>query len=98
MASLTATLNLYKVDSTFEGDTVVHTTGIVCGPRIVALKTTWKRMEILGAGAFGVVWCEQEEDGGGLRAVKVIPRKELNIREVHALVEVQDVPRPPLSY
>lgn len=91
MASMTAKLDLYKLDATFHGDTVVHTTGVVRGPRIAALETTWKRMGIIGAGGFGVVWREKEEQSGQLRAVKVIPRMGLNIREVKALVEVQDV-------
>lgn len=91
MALPTAILDLYKVDATFHGDTVVHTTGVVSGPRTVALQTTWKRMRILGFGAFGVVWQEKEERSEELRAVKVILRLQLNIREVHALVEVRDV-------
>lgn len=90
MASITAILDQYKIDSTFHGDTVGHTTGVVHG-RKVPLKTSWKRMAILGVGVFGVVWQEKEQGNEELRAVKVIPRRELNIREVHALVEVQDV-------
>lgn len=88
MASITAKLDLYKVDAVFHGDTVVHTSG---GQPITPLESTWKRMGIVGAGGFGVVWRETAEDSKQLRAVKVIPRKEVNIREVKALVEVQDV-------
>lgn len=85
---MTAKLDMYKVNATFRGDTVTHTTG---GSRIAALETAWKRMGIVGAGGYGVVWREKEEESSQLRAVKVIPRNGVNIREVKALVEVQDV-------
>lgn len=98
MSYPTAKLDLYKLDSAFDGDTVVHTTVLHPGPRMAAKVTTWKREKKLGAGAFGVVWREKEQGSGELRAVKVISRLQLNIREVQALVELQDVTPPgPLS-
>lgn len=88
---MTAKLDLYKVDANFHGDTIVHTTGVVEGPRAAVLETTWKRTGIIGAGGFGVVWQEKAEGSEQVRAVKVIPKIGLNTQEVKALVEVQDV-------
>lgn len=92
MASRTAILDRYKLDSLFDGDTVVHTTF----ESVVEVKTSWKRERKLGSGAFGVVWREKKEESEELRAVKVIPRQHVNLREVEALVALQDVsPRHP---
>lgn len=90
MASGTDKIDLCKLDSVFHEDTVVHTTGLEAGKRI-PLKTTWKREKLLGTGAFGTVWREKEEGSGKLRAVKVISKLQLNVREVEALVALQDV-------
>lgn len=90
MASSTAKLDSYKLDSVFHGNTVVHTTALLAGQK-VALNTTWNREKKLGAGAFGTVWREKEERSGQLRAVKVIAKLQISIREVEALVELQDV-------
>lgn len=95
MASVTAKIDRYQLDCTFDEDSVFHTTRLLPGPRMVALKTHWKREKRLGAGAFGVVWCEKEQTTGMLRAVKVISKLQLNVREVEALVEIQNV-RPQL--
>lgn len=90
MDSNTEKIDLYKLDSVFHEDTVVHSTGLVAGTR-VPLKTTWKREKLLGSGAFGSVWREKEDESGKLRAVKVISKLNLNVREVEALVALQDV-------
>lgn len=91
MASVTAKIDRYKLDSTFDEESVFHTTRLLPGPRMGALKTHWKRDKKLGAGAFGVVWREKEHKTGQLRAVKVISKLQLNVREVEALVEIQNV-------
>ncbi|KAL0632586.1 hypothetical protein Q9L58_008517 [Maublancomyces gigas] len=94
--SVTATLHNYKLDTTFQTDTIVHTNSLLPGmlpPRMVTRTTSWKKYKKLGAGAFGVVWLEKEVTSGQLRAVKVISREQLNVREVHVLVDLQDHPR-----
>lgn len=52
---------------------------------------TWRTDEMLGAGAFGVVWRQKETTSGQLRAVKTISKLQLNVRELEALVELQEV-------
>lgn len=94
MASRTSRINRYKLNAIFNGDTVVHTTyksDLGAKQRRVEVKTTWRREKELGSGAFGVVWREREEGSGELRAVKTVPRLQLNVREMEALVELQDV-------
>lgn len=98
MASSTTTAHeRYKLPSVFHGDTVVHTTytsDLNAGQRRVKVKTSWKREKELGSGAFGVVW-RQREAGGKLRAVKIISKLHLNLREVEALIQLQDVGHHP---
>lgn len=92
--SITEKLDLYKLDSTFEDETTVHTICLLAGmqaPRRSMLSTRWKREKELGAGAFGVVWQEKEVASGELRAVKIIPRQKINEHEVLALIILQEV-------
>lgn len=92
--AMKSALERYRLVTVFEGDTFLHTTynsDLRSGRRKVEVKTRWGRETELGSGAFGVVWREKEETSGELRAVKVVPRRLLNIRELQALVEVQDV-------
>lgn len=95
MASGLAKFARYKLNTVFDGDSVVHTTyksDLRTRQRKVEVKTRWRREEEMGSGAFGVVWRESAgEESGELRAVKIIPKRLLNLPEVDALVEVQDV-------
>lgn len=88
---ITEKLDQYKLDSVFYGDTVFHTTTLVAGKRVSVPRTAWRRGVRLGAGACGVVWREIEHGSGHLRAVKVVSKLQLNVRELEALVELQDV-------
>lgn len=86
-------LNRYKLNASFNGKTVTHTaleSNLEAKQRRVKVQTVWDTEDRLGAGAFGVVW-RQRADTGQLRAVKVISKAKLNIREVEALIELQDV-------
>lgn len=91
MSSIISKLDKYKLDATFGDGTVVHTTCLEGTQCITASTTTWKRGKKLGSGGFGVVWLDREEGSGKLRAVKVMARLQLNVREVEAMVELQDV-------
>lgn len=92
MDSRTAKINQYMLDSNFLDDsTVVHSTNLVAGVRVAVPPTSWKREEKLGAGGFGTVWREVEQGTGQVRAVKVISKLQLNVREVEALIDLQDV-------
>lgn len=96
MASATEKLLQYKFDSAFyeDGEIVVHETFASTTP----VFDTWRTEEKLGAGAFGVVWRQKEITTGQLRAVKTISKLQLNVRELEALVELQDVrPYPTLN-
>lgn len=89
----TEKLNQYKLDAVFHGDLVFHTTALVAGKVVSVPRTAWRRGVRLGAGASGVVWREMEHGSGQLRAVKVVSKLQLNVRELEALVELQDVGR-----
>lgn len=91
---ISTTLERYKFRTTFDGDFIIHSmyrSDLRSRQRRVEVKTRWAREKELGSGAFGVVWREREEVSKELRAVKVVPRRMLNIREVEALAELQDV-------
>lgn len=90
MDSKRTTLVEYKLDSVFyeDGNTVVHARDAQPGVPVIA---TWRTEAKLGSGAFGVVWRQREEGSGQLRAVKIVSKQQLNVRELEALVELQDV-------
>lgn len=90
MDSGKTTLYEYKLDSVFyeDGNTVVHARDAQLGLPAIA---TWRTEGKLGSGAFGVVWRQREEGSGQLRAVKTVSKQQLNVRELEALVELQDV-------
>lgn len=91
MTSITERIDRYRLDSVFDGDSVLHMTRLLPGPRMVELESSWTRDKKIGSGAFGIVWREKEDRTGELRAVKVISKLQLNVREVEALVAVQAV-------
>lgn len=100
MTSTTAILARHKIDTVFDGGTVVHKTyksNLHTRQRKVTVKTTWTREKELGSGAFGIVWRERQEGSQELRAVKVVSKRQLNVREVDALAELQDVRAIPPS-
>lgn len=93
------TLARYKFRTTFLQDCVehiTHTSDLQSRQRRVEVKTKWTREKELGSGAFGIVWKEREGISKELRAVKIIPKRLLNIREVEALAELQDVGLSPV--
>lgn len=87
MTSKSSILNSYKLDSVFDEESVVHT--ITRSGKEV--KTRWIREVELGSGAFGVVWREREEASKELRALKIISKRDVNIREVEAMIALQGV-------
>lgn len=92
-STISARLNRYKLNASFIGKTVTHITrksNLEAKQRRIEVQTVWNTEDRLGAGAFGVVW-RQRADTGQVRAVKVISGAHLNIQEVEALIELQDV-------
>lgn len=86
-------LHRYKLNASFSGKTVTHITrksNLEAKQRRIQVQTVWESEDQLGSGAFGVVW-RQRADTGQVRAVKVIPRAQLNIHEVETLIGLQDV-------
>lgn len=79
MTSQISKVDQYKLDSQFINGAVVHS------------NTTWNREHKLGTGGFGTVWRERDQRTGRLRAVKVVAKINLNVRELEALIELQDV-------
>lgn len=71
---------VYKVD-VFQEDSVIHE-----GP---GFKEVWSRQKRIDGGAFGVVWLEQEDTTGKLRAVKVLPKSHSRI----AREQIDDIGR-----
>lgn len=91
MASRITKVDQYKLDCHFLDDAVVHTTAVVSGVRMSVGATTWKREHKLGTGGFGTVYREREQQTGQFRAVKILSKIQLNVRELEALIELQDV-------
>lgn len=92
-STISPRLNRYKLNAAFSGKSVTHITlktNLEAKQRRIEVATVWNTEDRLGAGAFGVVW-RQRADTGQVRAVKVISKAHLNIQEVEALVELQDV-------
>lgn len=90
MASQNTRVNDYKLNCRFLDGAVVHSTTIDSAG-LVVWRTTWEREHKLGTGGFGTVWREREERTGKFRAVKIISKIQLNVRELEALIELQDV-------
>lgn len=101
MASISPLLARYKLNASFSGTTVTHVTqktDLEAKMRRVEVRTVWNTEERLGAGAFGVVWRQRADSGKKkLRAVKIVSKAQLNMQEVEALIELQDVCPAPAS-
>lgn len=94
MTSNTARLDRYKLQSELTDDGVTHCTiqsDLGTGSRRIEVRTTWRQERRLGAGGFGEVFLQRETGSGELRAVKEITRKLVNVREMDALIDLQDV-------
>lgn len=91
-------IDQYKLDAKFSAGTITHTKRLQDGQRIDTPGTTWTREKKLGAGGFGTVWRERHAPTGELRAVKVLSKLQLNVREVEALVDLQDVNLPLVTF
>lgn len=92
-SSISSRLNRYKLHASFSGKSVSHIavqSDLQARQRRIDVQTVWNTEDRLGSGAFGVVW-RQRAESGQVRAVKVISRANLNIQEVEALVDLQDV-------
>lgn len=90
-------LSRHKLTAFFSGKRVTHVTvktNLEAKQRRVQVQTVWETEDRLGSGPFGVVW-RQRANTGLVRAVKVMSKEQLNIQEVEALVELQDVCRGP---
>lgn len=100
MTSETAKFYRYKLETTFHGDSVIHTTygsDLVSGRRTIEIKTKWKRTKDIGEGGFGVVWLEEEETRRDLRAVKRLANRTGNFgcsRELYTMAKLKDVSAP----
>lgn len=93
-SQISTTLARYKFHTIFDGDSVEHTThrsDLQSRQRRVVVKTRWTREKELGSGAFGIVWREREAESKELRAVKIVPKHFLNVREIGQLAELRDV-------
>lgn len=62
----------YKLSTELYNDYCIHTITCKTGPGERSEK--WNKGKILGEGAFGTVWLEEEEKKGTLRAVKQISK------------------------
>lgn len=91
MASHSSIIDQYRLDSEFLDGCVAHTTSLVLGQPVTVPATTWVTETKLGTGVFGTVWRQREKGTEQLRAVKVIAKVQLNVREIAALIQLQDV-------
>lgn len=102
MSTPPPTLGHYKLETEFHDGYVVNRTyEWDYSVRREKSLVKWKRGKTLGKGAFGVVWLEQEETGGELRAVKCLERTSAVLiesgvtRELLALITLTAVRGPP---
>lgn len=86
MSSPITKVDQYKLDSQFLDDTIIHTTVLVSGERMTVRGMTWKREQKLGTGGFGTVYREREQRTGRFRAVKIVSKLQLNVRELEAMI------------
>lgn len=85
----------YKLRTTFDSESTIHTIVLEGGSKStretqVCLK--WRHKKDIGAGGFGTVWLEEEEDGQ-LRAVKRLPQYVRNAdwsRELEILAQLKN--------
>lgn len=99
MATPVSKLDNFKLETIFGEDYVQNSTyeWQYSTRRATGLKR-WKRVKMIGAGAFGSVWLEKEESDGQLRAVKMIQRHIIDTtgfsQELAALITLSDVYTP----
>lgn len=79
-------LGRYKFDTIFHDGSVVHKR-----PLARVSDKTWRRKHKIGAGAFGDLWLEQEDESGQLRAVKDRLKSHFNPEEILVMVAMNDV-------
>lgn len=98
MATIPMKHEEYKIQAEFHEHFVAHTTYTPgAGGQPVGVTARWRREKQIGTGAFGAVWLEKEEGSGRLRAVKRIPKQQLDakridfLRELDALARLRDV-------
>lgn len=92
MANISGASNLdrFRLETTFHGDHVIHTT---YNSNLAAVDTKWTKKRRIGSGAYGIVTLEENERGQ-LRAVKRITLGVGEIdyyRELKALSSLTDV-------
>lgn len=85
----------YKLETEFHDDHVILKTyqwEFESSTRICE-ESKWKRLWVIGAGASGEIWLEEEQKLGRFRAVKQLPRrfKEACTRELLAFVKLREV-------
>lgn len=91
-------LDHFKLETTFGDGYVVNAT--IRWDLSTKHKRLWKwrQKRLLGRGAFGSVWLEREEEGGQLRAVKMLQRYDVITmsftQELVALITLADVGTP----
>lgn len=86
----------YRLETTFDGDNVVHTTYMLnpsTGKKDFEIKQKWTWERLIGQGTFGAVHLEKEETSGQTRAVKVLSGKSGvdYSRELSLLAKLADV-------
>lgn len=102
MTANTSNTEPHKLETTFDGDDVIHT---VYRPDPAAEggevkdQTKWKQKKIIGQGAFGEVTLQEEEGREKFRAVKKLSRQARNVnwsQELDTLAGLREVSNSPV--
>lgn len=90
-------LDRYKLETTLDGDDIIHVirrSELSTWQPGIEIKERWRQKKKIGSRAFGVVWSQQDQKGGQVRAVKSLSRNGDNSRELATLAKLVDVSAP----
>lgn len=90
MDSRISTIELYRLDVQFRDDSIIHPSTFSGNQSAWVPEHTWKRENLIGAGGFGMVSLEREQKTQQVRAVKILSKSQLQLREIEAMIELRD--------
>lgn len=94
-SKINSDLERYRLPVKFNGEYIIHPiTDFTAGDAVSEVEERWMQKQVIGKGAFGEVWLQEEEGGGELRAVKRLAQVADGVdfsRELVTLAKLADV-------